>query len=131
MPVTSRAYEGEELPMPRLPVAEKFKRFVPVEDVSLRRSAVWLVTPFTSKEVSVVEAETFCMKSGWLNSKRFAFSAMFQLRSAFGVTLPRSKAKVIGSISFETLSLLIIQSAALVAPPDTTPTSVVAEMVSA
>ena len=39
--------------------------------------------------VFVVEAEASWMKSGWLNSKRFEDVAEFQVRRAFGVTVPR------------------------------------------
>ena len=54
-----------------------------------------------------------------------------QVRSALGVALPLSKARVIFSVSAVALSLLIVQSFAEVLPVTTVPTRLVASTMSA
>ena len=123
--------------VPNVPVLERksveeafvVKKFVVVAEVPVAFTKVkfWRVVELLTRSEPLPMPERTATSE--LKVKRSL--AESQVRSALGVALPLSKARVIFSVSAVALSLLIVQSFAEVLPVTTVPTRLVASTMSA
>src|SRR3989338_764008 len=118
----------------------EFVRFISIADwvppavgvyVAVRSNispVVWAVpVAIARRGVVVRDVEPVRLIDEFTSNSSFVES---QASRAFGVTEPRSKVRLMFSVSADALSLFITQSAASVTPPETVPIKVVALTVS-
>ena len=121
---TDKVPNGVEEAIPTVLLEVTLKMRVPVVVDTLNISAVCDVAPLSESVGTVVVEPAFWIKIGILKSRRSKLE--FQVRRAFGVTLPLSKAIMESSPAAVALSKFRVNVSAFTFPPEIVPMRVVA-----